>query len=121
MSKIHKNCALCEEGVSSFEISFGELVFCCHGCSAVHKILMSQNQLEKKKDHPIVLQAIQFGLISNPALEKLIMNVGQKPDSQKKWVFEVEGMWCPSCADFIRLVVLQQKGVFKLNLSLIHI
>lgn len=119
MSKIHKNCALCEEGVSSFEISFGELVFCCHGCSAVHKILMSQNQLEKKKDHPIVLQAIQFGLISNPALEKLIMNVGQKPDSQKKWVFEVEGMWCPSCADFIRLVVLQQKGVFKLNIDYI--
>lgn len=115
MSKIHKNCALCEEGVDSFEISLGEHVFCCHGCSAVHKILESQNALEKKKDHPLVLQAIQFGLISNPALafrEKTA-------ESKKKWIFEVGGMWCPSCADFIRLVLLQQKGVLKLNIDYI--
>lgn len=115
MSKIHKNCALCEEGVTSFEISEGEHVFCCHGCSAVHKILESQNQLEKKKEHPLVLQAIQFGLISNPALTFK----GKNSESKKKWAFEVGGMWCPSCADFIRLVTLQQKGVLKLNIDYI--
>jgi heavy metal translocating P-type ATPase len=118
MTNIHKNCALCEEGVDSFEISEGEHVFCCHGCSAVHKILESQNQLEQKKGHPLVLQAIQFGLISNPSVEKFICE-GKKPDSIKKWAFEIGGMWCPSCADFIRLVVLQQKGVFKLNIDYI--
>jgi heavy metal translocating P-type ATPase len=105
-------CDLCEEPVKSFEIASDALKFCCHGCSAVYKILESQNQLASRKSHPLVTQALQFGIISNPALlEKIQAQEAKATEFKKKWVFELEEMWCPACAEFIRLVVGQQRGV----------
>lgn len=108
-------CELCEEGLGVFAIREENHVFCCHGCLAVYKILESQNQLASKKGHPLIAQAIGFGLISNPHLIEEIRRKEEKEvDCKKKWVFELLGMWCPACATFIQLVVAQKKGILKI-------
>lgn len=106
-------CSLCDEPVLG-GIFDREKVFCCHGCQAVHNILESQSQLHQKQDHPLLKQAVRYGLISNPNLiEKIRVQESEPFHQSLKWIGEIEGMWCPSCADLIRLVVGGQKGVIR--------
>lgn len=105
-------CALCEERIAAYEIVQGTLAFCCQGCSAVYRILESQNRLAEKKTHPIVTEAVRFGLISNPLLADRLLKEGVlHQEVHQKWVFEIEEMWCPACAQLIGLVLDQQKGI----------
>ena len=89
--------------------------FCCHGCQAVFNILSSKNQLENFEQHPLFLQALQSGLISNPALLEQIRS--KQPDLEKehkeKLYFEVGNMWCPSCSEIIRLMLLKEQGIYR--------
>lgn len=107
--KMHA-CSLCEEPLAKNGIFEKENLFCCHGCMAVYNILESQSQLHQKQDHPLLKQAIHYGLISNP---DFITKIKSKETTGQslKWVIEVEGMWCPSCADLIRLVLGGEKGI----------
>jgi heavy metal translocating P-type ATPase len=112
--KLHENtlCSLCEEPILRNGIFENERVFCCHGCQAVHNILESQSQLHQKKDHPLLKQAVQYGLISNPSLiEKIRAQEASSCGQSLKWIGEIDGMWCPSCGDLIRLVLGGQRGV----------
>lgn len=101
-------CALCENSAIQNEIRIDALSFCCHGCSAVYQILEAQNQLSQKKGHPLIREAVKYGLIANQEIRTL-----QEGDCTKKWGFEVGKMWCPSCAQLICLALERQKGVTR--------
>jgi len=89
------------------------------GCHAVFNILTTKNQLEGYEQHPLFLQALQSGLISNPALLDHIQRQKiQAPANERERIyFEVEGLWCPSCAEFIRLMLLKEQGILSCTID----
>lgn len=114
MGTIAENvCALCGLAFGNTSISDGCNFFCCHGCHAVYGILATKNALDNYQESPIFRQAIQSGLIANPLLLDQIKEAqsGKPYEELKRYYFEVTDMWCPSCAEVIRLILLQQKGV----------
>ncbi|MCE5318323.1 MAG: cation-translocating P-type ATPase [Parachlamydia sp.] len=106
-------CALCSHDLPVQPILDGELGFCCAGCHAVYKILDAKNQIDNFQDHPVFKQALQSGLISNPhLLEQLRLSKGEQMGTEwEKLHLEIGEMWCPSCAEVIRLVLMQERGV----------
>lgn len=108
-------CALCSEKTSAYPIIEGLNAFCCAGCHAVFNILSSKQQLEGFKEHPIFLQALSSGLISNPAVIDMINK--QKSEliegEKEKLYLEIAEMWCPSCAEIIKLIIGKEKGIFN--------
>ncbi|MBA3817114.1 MAG: cation-translocating P-type ATPase [Parachlamydiaceae bacterium] len=92
-----------------------ENAFCCGGCHAVFNILTTKNQLDQFQDHPIFLQALKSGLISNPALiEQIQRQRAEIVDGERERLYiEVAEMWCPSCAEIIRLMLLRERGVIN--------
>lgn len=107
------SCALCSNDISHQPILDGNHTFCCHGCHAVFNILSTQNRLDRFQEHPVFQQALRSGLISNPALlEQIRKNKLDIPKNQlQKLYLEVNDMWCPSCAEVIKLFLLQEAGV----------
>ncbi len=112
---IAKTCALCESPVQQSAYLDQNRLFCCAGCHAVYQILLSQQELGQYREHPLFLQALQSGIISNPNLLKEIGEQNQKlqlPDKEfKKLYLEINDMWCPSCGEVIRLILLKEKGI----------
>lgn len=108
-----QKCALCDLDVGHNQIVEESLFFCCHGCHAVYKILESKQVLESFRTHPIFEQAVKSGLISNPDLIEQIRakNRSNPAEEQEKLHLEVEEMWCPSCAEVIKLILMQEKGI----------
>ncbi len=108
----HK-CALCDFDLPKHPVIDGDFSFCCSGCHAVYQVLQSQNQVDSFEDHPVFKQALEAGLISNPdllhSLRKKKLDVSE--DEIHKLHLEVEGLWCPSCAQLIKLILMQEKGV----------
>lgn len=107
-------CTLC--GFSSVpKIVEQNRSFCCAGCHAVYNILSVQNQLADFANHPVFLQAVQAGLISNPALLEEIRKeqIRVPEDERVKLHLEIDGLFCPSCAEIIRLFLLREKGVLN--------
>jgi len=100
---LSQSCKLCEEKFS------GESAFCCRGCAAVFTILERQEALPHYQTHPVFQEALKAGLISNPRLLKREERGGLR----ERQILEVGGMWCPSCAEVIGLVLEQRKGVLK--------
>lgn len=91
----------------------GDQIFCCHGCHAVYQILSVKGELATYQEHPIFEQAIRAGLISNPQLlEEMASRPSDFPQEElKKIYFEIEEMWCPSCAEVIKWMLLRKPGV----------
>lgn len=113
-------CALCAASVASTSILHENLLFCCHGCLAVYRILEAKNELSDKEGHPLIRQAVEWGVISNPELiEKIRLNYNKNSTSSAQWSLEIEGMWCPSCADLIYLIISQKKGVQRVHVDYI--
>lgn len=110
-----KTCTLCDVAVTNFSIIDSGLYFCCNGCQIVYSILSSKQQLDHFQESPIFKQAVQAGLISNPALLDQIRERSLKleGETKEKLHLEIGEMWCPSCSEVIRLVLLQQRGVAK--------
>ncbi len=110
-----KTCALCKHEI--FETTIGEKdhFFCCHGCHAVYQILTSKKELINFQEHPVFMQAVKSGLISNPHLLTEIQSkqIKLKDNEIEKLYLEVLDMWCPSCAELIYYVLMQQKGVIN--------
>ncbi len=105
------NCRLCQLPLTSRGIADRDSHFCCPGCQAVYRILEARGELEDSQNHPIFEQAASQGLISNPELLETLRKKSGPRDDLKRLTFEVEDMWCPSCADLIRFVLLTAKGV----------
>lgn len=88
--------------------------FCCHGCSTVYQILSSQGAVAQGRTHPLFLRAVEAGIISNPdLLQELSAERDLPPEGVHKLHFEIGEMWCPSCAEVIRLILLRQKAVHR--------
>jgi P-type Cu2+ transporter len=106
-------CTLCRQPLSSHPIMDQTHHFCCSGCQAVFSILTTRGESEQFHNHPLFLQAVRSGLISNPALlEQIRDRTTQFSEGEcQRLYFEVGEMWCPSCAEVIRLVLLQEKGI----------
>ena len=110
---MEQTCALCETELSQYPIFEGELAFCCPGCHAVFNILSTQNRLENYQETSIFQQALRSGLISNPTLlENIRKNRPLVAEHElERLHLEISDMWCPACAEIIRLILLQKKGV----------
>lgn len=108
-------CSLCNADLSSHPIFEGENTFCCTGCHAVFSILSAKNQLDGFEKHPIFIQALRSGLISNPALLEHIQRQKEEiaDGEREKFHIEIGEMWCPSCAEIIRLMLLKERGVLN--------
>lgn len=105
-------CALCHVDIKGYSLKEDENQFCCIGCQTVFNILRAKNELNAFEEHPIFIQALRSGFISNPAL----LNELQKKkvtcfDEKERLFIEIGEMWCPSCAEIIRLLLLKEKGV----------
>ena len=106
------NCHLCSNEAICPIVDENK-VFCCPGCQAVFNLLSAKNALLNFQDHPIFKQAVKGGLISNPALLEQIRN-SQPSVPEEEWQklhIEITDMWCPSCAEVIKLFLIQEKGV----------
>lgn len=109
---MEEQCSLCSQKIVFHTIREGDLAFCCHGCHAVFRILSTKNQLDRFQESAVFKQAVRSGLISNPALLDQIRNKKFDNDRElEKLHLEIAEMWCPSCAEVIQLVLLQEKGV----------
>lgn len=106
-------CSLCDLELSRNPVVDGDQAFCCAGCHAVYNILSSKGGLENFQDSTVFQQALKSGLISNPALIEEIRR--ERPDVPEEELqrhhMEISEMWCPSCAEIIKLMLLQEKGV----------
>ena len=107
------SCTLCHTSISKGRVTEGAHTFCCHGCRAVFNVLSSKEVVEHFQEHPIFRQAVESGLISNPDLLDQLKKEQPSFDREdmERIHIEVEDMWCPSCADIIKWVVQQEKGV----------
>lgn len=105
-----KTCALCSSDVTNHPIIDGVYAFCCAGCHAVFNILSAKDQLEGFEGNPIFIQALRSGVISNPALLEHIEKQREEVRSgeREKLYIEVGEMWCPSCAEIIKLMLLKE-------------
>lgn len=114
-----ESCALCETPIQSASIKHEGLLFCCHGCQVVHSILSVKNELNNPSSHPLFNHAVKSGLISNPTLLETV----QKKENDllisgvEKIYFEIQEMWCPACAEVIRLILLQNKGILRCSVD----
>ncbi len=108
-----ESCCLCQLKLPTHPILDGTLRFCCHGCQAVYSILSAKGEADNYQTNPLFHQAIRFGLISNPVLvEQLRLKTNTLQDLEyQKIHFEIGEMWCPSCGEVIRLVLMQEKGI----------
>jgi P-type Cu2+ transporter len=103
-------CKLCSQCLPAQSVKEGDLSFCCAGCHAVYNILAAKQQLDRYQEQPVFQQALSAGLISNPALLEELRRT-KTEERGEKFYLEVGEMWCPSCAEVIRLILLQEKGV----------
>lgn len=107
------SCSLCAIDLSHFPIVDGENRFCCTGCQAVYNILVTKKLLDNYQETSVFKQALKAGLISNPSLLEQIRShkIETQPHELEKLHLEISDMWCPSCAEVIKLILLQQKGI----------
>ena len=90
----------------------GDSTFCCHGCHAVYTILNAQGATGAYEDSPVFKEAVRSGLISNPVLIEQIRSRHRDPASETHRLhLDIAEMWCPSCAEVIKLILLQQPGI----------
>ena len=112
-------CRLCQTLLPTHSIVDGINKFCCRGCQAVFNILSARNQLIDFENHPVFQQALQSGLVSNPELLEHIHQQKKefKEEHKESFYMEINEMWCPSCAEIIRLMLLKEKGVFECSVD----
>lgn len=111
-------CQLCGASFLSKQLlAVNEIAFCCHGCEAVHTILTKKGEKGDLRSSTLFLQAVQANLIANDSLlvelESKQKNQKCETEREQRLVLEIGDMWCPSCAEVIRLVLLQAKGLLS--------
>lgn len=108
-----ETCALCQNPIEKHPFREESHAFCCPGCQAVFRILSAKNALDGYQEHSLFQLALKSGLISNPALiEQIRKNQIEVPQQElEKWHLQIGDMWCPSCAEVIRLILGQERGV----------
>jgi len=105
------SCILCDAPCHSKPVVGEEGNFCCHGCQAVYQILKQKEELEERRSHPLFEEALEKGIISNPYIQK--EREAPAGESQRS-LLELEGLFCPSCADLITYFFEKKEGVQKI-------
>lgn len=108
-------CALCLGPSRGSCLLDQDKNFCCQGCLAVYNILSAKGELHLGIEHPLVKTAAEFGIIAHDdLLSKIHCNEEAKVEAETlKLYLDIEGLWCPSCAEIIRLTLMQEKGVAR--------
>ncbi len=101
-------CTLCSLTCPKDPVVEDEKPFCCVGCLTVFRILGAQKFEGDYRTHPTYKQALQSGVISNPDCFEEAKAVEGEVRSLH---LEISEMWCPSCAEAIRMILMRQKGV----------
>lgn len=106
-------CALCNTDLPQHPIIDNDQSFCCSGCHAVYKVLLVRGGIEGYEEDPLFKQAVKAGLISNPQLLARLREQKKSLPTEELHSFhlEVSDMWCPSCAEVIKLFLMQEKGI----------
>jgi len=107
--KANQECTLCSASLKR-PICDDRGSFCCSGCQAVYHILSAKGDAEDFRQSPVFQQALKYGLISNPAL---LQQPEVKEEERRRIHLEIGQMWCPSCAELVRLALLNKKGVIS--------
>lgn len=108
-------CALC--GLDSThpihkEIGGQSLDFCCIGCREVYLILKAASAFDNKSlQTPIFREAKALGIVGQGEAEKDGANPAIPEAECKTKAFDLDGMWCPSCAWVIERALMKQNGV----------
>lgn len=111
LSETGSACALCHSVVTGY-YRLEEEVFCCKGCQLVYQILKAQGALDAFQDHPVYQQALQAGLITNSNFYLSKQEESKIPEEDfQKLHLTIQNMWCPACAQVIRLILLKEEGV----------
>ncbi len=100
------DCHLCALKCPDNPIREDEKPFCCSGCLTVYRILQAKNYFGDYHNHPLFTEALASGVISNA--EHYQSAVEGETETLH---LEIQEMWCPSCADAIRLILERRKGV----------
>jgi len=103
-------CALCGTE-SKTPINDEDLLFCCHGCRCVYRILETRGNLARYRTDPLFHQAVKSGLITNPGLLETLRRQSETKEAPQRLHLEIADLWCPSCAEVIRLILMQEKGI----------
>ncbi len=103
-------CALCSLSCPRNPIEEGENRFCCRGCLTVFQILRTQKFQGDVHTHPLFQQALDSGILSNPELYEE-MAAKEVEGEMMTLHLEIGEMWCPSCAEAIRLILMRQAGI----------
>lgn len=113
------NCQLCSLPIGIKPIREGEHHFCCIGCQAVYRLLFSEGVVENYAQHPLFEQAVRAGLISNPQLIEEIQKKRQDSPKQevRRWHIEILDMWCSTCAEVIKWILLKEKGIISCSVD----
>ena len=116
---MHSACTLCDTTLTGLLCEDEGLPFCCHGCMAVYRVLLQRGELARYQESPLFQQAVSSGLISNPRLlDTLRQEEAHKATlATQKLYFFIPDLWCPSCADVIRWVLVQHKGVVSCHVD----
>jgi P-type Cu2+ transporter len=87
--------------------------FCCTGCRNVYAILAESGVLASGQDFretDLYRESLKLGLISNPEPRGEALPV--PPDAEtRELLFQVEGMWCGSCAWLIEHALRRERGI----------
>ncbi len=108
-------CALC--GLDSAhpihkEIDGQSLDFCCIGCREVYLVLKEASALDcDPSQSPVFREAKALGIVSQRESEKNGANPSLPESECKTQPFDLDGMWCPSCAWVIERALMKQNGV----------
>jgi heavy metal translocating P-type ATPase len=101
------SCALCSLQLPKNPVRKGENAFCCSGCLTVFNIIGKERNFQS---HPLFQEALKAGVISN--LQMVDSKEESAPNREEvKFHLQIDGLWCPSCAEAIRMILMRQKGV----------
>ncbi len=104
-------CSLCALDLPDSPFHEGPHAFCCSGCLTVFQIL---GEVENYREHPLFQEALKVGVIANP---HLVLEDAAECAETIKYHLQIEGMWCPSCAEAIRLIALRHKGIIRCTID----
>ena len=106
------NCSLCEGSLTTSIVQEENKSFCCAGCRAVYRILEAQGNLLEYRESSLYREALRSGLIAHTADQQTPSSSEHNPHNIS-WHMEVEGLWCPSCAEVIHLLLTQDPGMHR--------
>lgn len=81
----------------------------------VFQILDTQGIKPPFGEHPLFQEALKKNVIRSSLSEEIEAATSKK--EHKKIYFSIDGLWCPSCASVIALLLQKEKGIFQVSID----